>query len=231
MPLRCFARHRIPGLVRFWARLEIGAARRLCGIRLAVNGREHIPPGGVLIASQHQSTFDTLVWFVLLPGSGYVAKRELTRIPLFGPLIRPSGTVVVDRSAGASALRGLLRDARRVLGEGRPLVIFPEGSRAEPGRVLPIQPGIVALAASSGRPVIPVLTDSGRYWGRRAFRKRAGTIRIEVRPALPPDLGRDALTRTLRELFENHAQPVDNVVDQAAGSFGDRPSRKREHVE
>ncbi len=231
VPLRCFAPDRIPGLVCCWAKLEIGAARWLCGIRFAVSGREHIRPGGALIASQHQSTFDTLVWFVLLPGCAYVAKRELTRIPLFGPLIRPAGLIVVDRGAGASALRGLLRDARRVLGEGRPVVIFPEGSRAEPGRPLPIQPGIVALAAASGQAVVPVLTDSGRFWGRRAFRKRSGTIRIEVRPPLAPNLSRDALTGALQELFESHSQPVENTVERTASGFGDSPSGKLEPIE
>ena len=231
LPLRCFARHRIGGLIRFWAKLEIGAARRLCGIRFAVSGREHIPSGSVLIASQHQSTFDTLVWFVLLPGCSYVAKRELTRIPLFGALIRPGGMIVVDRSAGASALRGLVRDARRVLGEGRPIVIFPEGSRAGPGRVLPIQAGVVALATASGRPVVPVLTDSGRFWGRRAFRKEAGTIRIEVRPPLPPGLGRGALTAALQDLFESRVEPVDNIVERAASGFRDSPSREPEPLD
>ncbi len=132
--LRWSARARIPGLVRDWARLELDAARAICGIRFAVTGREHIPAGAALVASQHQSTFDTLVWFHLLPGCCCVAKRELTRIPLFGALIRPGGLIVVDRSGGAAALRALVRDARRVLSECRPIVIFPEGRRAEPGR-------------------------------------------------------------------------------------------------
>ncbi len=229
--LRVFARHRIGDLVTLWARVELAAARVLCEIRFEVSGREHIPPGGALIASQHQSTFDTLVWFVLLPGCSYVTKRELTRIPLFGPLIRPSGSVVVDRSAGAVALRGLVRDARRVLAQGRPIVIFPEGSRAEPGRALPIQPGIAALAASTGMPVIPVLTDSGWFWGRRAFRKRAGTIRIEVLPALAPDLPRRALTTTLQNLFIGARLPENETVDEVLPGLPTRRSGESESIE
>ena len=229
--LRMFARHRISDLVKLWARVEIAAVRVLCGIRLEVSGREHVPSGGALIAAQHQSTFDTLVWFLLLPECSYVTKRELTRIPLFGPLIRPAGSVVVDRTAGAIALRGLVRDARRVLAQGRQIVIFPEGRRAEPGHALAIQPGIAALAASTGMPVVPVLTDSGRFWGRRAFRKRAGTIRIEVLPPLPPDLPRRVLTTTLQDLFIGASRPVDKVVDRTFPSLPTSPSREPEPID
>ena len=213
--LRLFAPHRALGLVMFWARLELGAAQVICGIRFEVTGRENIGAGPALIASQHQSAFDTMVWFLLLPRCCYVAKRELTRIPLFGPLIRPAGLIVVDRRRGAAAVRELLRDARRALAEARQIVIFPEGTRAAPGRVLPIQPGIAALAAATRLPVVPVLTDSGRFWGRRAFRKRRGTIRITILPPLPMAFSRGALITELARLFHD-VGPVDRSVDMAS---------------
>ena len=213
--VRIFSPHRGLALVMSWARLELAAARVICGLRFRVHGLPHLPSGPMLIASQHQSTFDTLVWFALLPGCSYVAKRELTRIPLFGPLIPLAGQIVVDRRLGPTALRGLVRDARRGLGEGRQVVIFPEGSRAQPGRPLPIQPGIVALASATRLAVIPVLTDSGRFWGRRAFQKRAGTIAISVLPPLPPALSRDALTRSLETLF---AGPIGDDASQSTGN-------------
>ena len=93
--------------------------------------------------------------------------------------------IAVDRSGGARAMRGLMRDAARAVAERRQIVIFPEGTRAEPGAVLPLQPGIAALAASTGLPVIPVVTDSGRCWGRRAFRKYPGVIHIVLLPPIP----------------------------------------------
>ena len=137
---------------------------------------------------------------------------------------------MVDRSGGAAALRALVRDARRVLSECRPIVIFPEGRRAEPGRPLPIQPGIAALAASTGAPVVPVLTNSGVFWGRRAFRKRAGVIRIAIQPALSPDLGRTTLTRTLHTLFAG-GPPVDNLVESADFCLAVCPSRLAKPVD
>ena len=112
-------------------------------------------------------------------------KSELLRIPLFGPLMPLTGMIAVDRSGGANALRGLVREGERAMREGRQIVIFPEGTRAEPGAMLPLQPGVAALAARTRLPVIPVVTDSGHCWGRRAFHKRPGTIHIRVLKPIP----------------------------------------------
>ncbi|HSU04865.1 MAG TPA: lysophospholipid acyltransferase family protein, partial [Acetobacteraceae bacterium] len=185
--------------------------RLLCGIRIAVSGREYLPRSGpALIASQHQSTFDTVVWLTLVPRCSYVVKRELERIPLFGNTLRPAGMIVVDRAAGPSALRHLIREAKRAAHEDRQIVIFPEGTRGQPGHPLPLQPGIAAMAARTGLAVIPVVTDSGFLWGRRAFRKRAGTIHIRLLEPIPPSIGRDSLMQRLDAAFRSPV--VDNSV-------------------
>lgn len=194
-----------------WARVVLGGLRLICGIRTEVRGQEYLPSEGpALIASQHQSAFDTLVWLTLLPRCSYVVKRELERIPLFGGLLRPAGMIVVDRSAGASALRHLIREARRAMAEGRQIVIFPEGTRGEPGQPLPLHPGIAAVAARTGLPVIPVVTDSGRLWGRRAFSKRAGTIHVRVLEPIPATEKPEALLQRLSVAF--HRPAVDKSV-------------------
>ena len=119
----------------------------ICGVHLQSSGLEHLGSGAALIASRHQSAFDTFVWLALVPRCSYVLKRELLRVPLLGPLLPLAGMIAVDRSGGAGALRGLMRDGDRAVREGRQIVIFPEGTRAEPGAILPLQPGIAALAA------------------------------------------------------------------------------------
>ena len=146
-----------------------------------------------LIASQHQSAFDTFVWLTLVPRCCYVLKRELLRIPLFGPLMPLAGMIAVDRERRRRALRGLLRDGERAVREGRQIVIFPEGTRAEPGAMLPLQPGVAALAARTGLPVIPVVTDFGPLLGAPGVPQaprhhpypssRADPGRISARPA------------------------------------------------
>lgn len=217
IPVRLFARHRALGLAQNWARLVLLGLYPLARIRVEVSGREHLPTAGpAMIASQHRSAFDTVVWLTLLPRTAYVMKEELQRIPLFGPLLRPAGQIPVNRDAGAAALRGLLKGADQAMAEGRQIVIFPEGTRVAPGAQVKLHPGVAALAARLQLPVIPVATDSGRCWGRRSFRKRPGTIHIAVQPPLPAGLKRQELTEALlrawREGEENFAQAVDKSV-------------------
>jgi 1-acyl-sn-glycerol-3-phosphate acyltransferase len=182
-----------------WARVILWGHRVICRTRVQVVGAERLPTGAALIASAHQSAFDTVVWLTLVPRCSYVVKQELLRIPLFGGLLRPAGMIPVDRALGPATIRILLREAERAARQARQIVIFPQGTRVPPDRTVPLLPGIVALARRTSLPVIPVATDSGRYWGRRAFRKLPGTIHIVIRPPIASDLPRDELLARLAE--------------------------------
>lgn len=207
--------HRMLDFAVAWARLVLWGARVICGIRWEVTGT--LPTGAALIASHHESAFDTLVWLTMVPRASYVMKQEMLRIPLFGALTRPAGMIPVDREGGTKAMRGLLRAAAQAVAEQRQIVIFPEGTRAAPGTLLPLQPGIAALASATGLPVIPVVTDSGRCWGRRAFRKRPGVIRIVLLPPIPAGTRRAELLRRLEAALRTDVgktrQPVDKSGD------------------
>ena len=208
------------GVAKFWARIVLGPLRPLCGITICVTGREHLPAQGpALVASQHQSAFDTVVWLLLVPEAAYVLKQELSRIPFYGTLCNRMGMIPVDRQGGAGAIRALLRAADDAVAKGRQIVIFPEGSRAPPGAPLPLQPGIAALAARTGLPVIPVVTDSGLRWGRRTFRKDPGVIHIAIQPPLPARLPRAELMARLTALYAR------GVVEEDRAGGG--PSAKR----
>lgn len=187
--------------VRAWAKGVMVLLRWVCGIRVALEGAGNLPATPCVIAAKHQSAFDTIVWLALLPAPVYVLKKELLSIPLYGTLARRCGHIAVDRAAGASALRGLVREGKAAVAAGRPIVIFPEGTRTAPGERRAYQPGVAGLAAL-GVPIVPVATDSGLLWGRRAFVKRPGTITVSVLPALPADLPRAALMDRLREAVE-----------------------------
>ncbi len=192
-----------------WSRLELAALRVICGIDYLVIGRENLPADGpALIASRHQSAFDTFVWMTLLPRCCYVLKRELLRVPLWNSMILASPMIVVSREAGPAAIRTLVRDGAAAAAAGRQIVIFPEGTRAEPGSAVTLQPGIAALAARTGLPVIPVATNSGRCWGRRSFRKTPGTIRIVVGTPIPADTPRREMMDRLRAAMHDDAIPA-----------------------
>ena len=218
--MRLLSPDHVLAVAMLWARTLVAAVRIVCGMRLDVTGLEHLPCGAALIASRHQSAFDTFVWLTLLPRCCYVFKQELSRIPLFGPSVRAAGMIAIDRTGGAASIRMLLQEADRAVREQRQIVIFPEGTRGEPGRPLQLQAGVAALAARTGLPVIPVATDSGRYWGRRAFRKRPGTIRIVIGEPIPASTERKALMRALEHGLSaierndpaTRRQPVENSV-------------------
>lgn len=240
LPLLLAPQRFLAAYVRGWARLMIALLRVVCGIRLEVRGREHIPPGAAVIAAKHQSAFDTIVWLMLLPPGRpppvYVLKKELLSIPIWGTLARRCGHVAVDRAAGASALRAMVRAARARLAEGRPVVIFPEGTRSAPGQRLPYQPGVAALAMASGAPVVPVATDSGLSWGRRAFHKRPGTIHVSVLPPLPAGLERAALMQALECAIETETtrllaqrEAVDKSGEDVASGIQPRPQKPPLH--
>jgi len=187
---------------RFWAKMQIRVAQVICGIRVEIAGWENLPPAPVLIASRHESTFDILIWIAILPTVCFVVKRELTLVPLFGRCIVASGMISVDRKAGATAMRTLLRGGDRAKRQGRNIIIFPEGTRVDPEDHPPLQPGVAALAIRTRLPVVPVMTNSGRFWGRRAFRKLPGTIRVVILPPLPAKLDREAVMTALRASFD-----------------------------
>jgi len=205
-----------------WAGLTLAGLRVICGVRIEISGRQHLSASGpLLIASQHQSAFDALVWMNLLPRPSYVMKRELTRIPLVGPMLLLAGMIPLEREGGARALRELMRETDRAVADNRQIVIFPEGTRVAPGNVVPLQPGVAALASHASLAVLPVATDSGRCWSRRGFGKRSGTIHIDIAPPVPPGLRRAPLLAAIRagwnasETRRNGDKPVDKLV----GSF------------
>ena len=230
--IRLFARPRALEYAALWCKLTIRGLGVICGVRIALSGAEHLPDGPVLIASQHQSAFDTLVWLTLVPRPAYIMKRELIRLPLVGPMLLLAGMIPVDREAGAKALRALLREADDAVQDRRQIVIFPEGTRVTAGNVVALQPGIVALAAHTGLPVLPVATDSAGCWPRGAFGKRAGTVHIAVAPPITPEQlagrPRSALLHAIRAAWSSEEARIsilrrrDNLEDNSVGGMSTR---------
>lgn len=194
--------------VRGWARAVLWLLRVTCGISVRVEGREHLPPGAAIVAAKHQSTFDTIIWLLLLDRPAYVLKQELMNLPLWGALARRCGHIAVEREGGAAALRGMVRAGQAVLAEGRKVVIFPEGTRTQPGERVRYHPGVAAMALASGATLVPVATDSGRYWGRLAFHKQPGTVTVAILPPLPKDLPRAALMERLEAAIEGETEKL-----------------------
>lgn len=188
---------------RAWGQLEVWLTGWLGGIDAEIRGRDRLPPGPAIVASRHESAWDTMVFLTLLPRMVYVLKKELLSIPLFGALLRHGGEIAIDRRGGGAALRQMLRDAKAATAADLTLVIFPEGTRVAPGESLPYLPGVAALYLHLRLPVVPVALTSGRHWGRRSFLKRPGRILLEFQEPIPPGLGREAFESLLRSRIED----------------------------
>jgi 1-acyl-sn-glycerol-3-phosphate acyltransferase len=187
----------------WWSQSVIALARYICGIRWQVVGLENMPKDGrVIFASKHQSAWDTLFFPFYFPGVASVAKRELKLIPLYGWYTWRAGTIWINRAAGPSAIRTLVRGTREALDEGRHVVIFPQGTRTSPGETRPYQSGIAAIYAAANVPVVPVALNSGLCWSRRALFKHPGLITVELLPLIPPGLDRKAFMAALEGALE-----------------------------
>ena len=202
LPMLCLPRRAMQETVRLWARGVGAALKALVGLDFEVRGRDNVAPGGAVYACKHQSAWETAAFHVLFRDAAYVIKKELFAIPLWGWYARKCRSVPIDRAGGAGAVRSMVRNCLRELEAGRPLVIFPEGTRVAPGRHIPYHPGVAALYRQASVPVVPVALNSGLFWGRRVFIKRPGVITLEFLPPMPTGLDRRAFMAELEARIE-----------------------------
>lgn len=190
--------------VRLWIRGIMVLARAIVGIDCRVLGQENLPlrsDGGIgacIIAAQHQSSFETYRLFMDLPHPIFILKRELIWIPFIGWYMTRAGFVSIDRGAGASAMRKMLRAAQAALDNGHQVIVFPEGTRVPPGERRRYRPGIAALYAHCTAPVIPMALNSGYCWGKTRVLKLPGEITFQFLPALPTGLDKEGVLAELR---------------------------------
>jgi len=177
-------------VVLSWVELHHWLASHVLGIRIIVEGE--IPPGQHLVAVKHQSMLETMEMVRITNLPVIVIKKELADIPLFGRMTRRYGVIAVERSAGAKALRALVAQGGEAIATGRPVIIYPEGTRVRVGEAPPLKSGFAALYRALGLSVVPVAVDSGRLWGR-GFIHRGGTVTLKVGEVIPPGLKRDEI--------------------------------------
>ncbi len=182
------------------SRLIVWLLGVIAGTHYEVRGP--IPHGPLLVASKHQSMWDTIIMVALLKDPAIVLKRELLWIPYYGWFSQKARMIAVDRSSGAKALRRMIAQAKAALALDRPIVIFPEGTRAAPGARHDYKPGVAALYRQLGVPCVPVAVNSGLFWPRRQMLRKPGTIIIEFLPPIPPGLDRAAFMTALETSIE-----------------------------
>lgn len=204
LPLLAVPRKATVWMARRWARVTLWGLEIFAGV-----GERRIgaaPKGGVLVASKHMSMWDTLALYLALEDPAIVLKRELLRIPFYGWYVNKAAAIPIDRGAGADALRRMVHAAEKVLAEGRPILIFPEGTRKKPGAAPDYKPGVAGLYNQLDVACVPVALDSGRCW--QGFWKYPGTITLAFLPAIPAGLKR----REFMSLLETRIETSTNKL-------------------
>lgn len=214
-------RDQMMAVVRWYLSSIAWMERAFLGLRYEVRGLENLPANGsFIIAAKHQSAWETMKLHLIFHDPAVILKRELTWIPTWGWYARKSRMIAVDRGARGRALTSMIENSRPVVAEGRPIVIFPQGTRVAPGKYVGYRIGVGVLYDELKLPVVPVALNSGLYWPRRSFLKKPGTIVVEILPPIAPGLTRAQLMRELETRLEDAS---DRLVVAAGGPPTARP--------
>jgi 1-acyl-sn-glycerol-3-phosphate acyltransferase len=189
-----------------WVRFIIFSLKTIVGLDFRVEGLENLPSGRFMVASKHQSAWETLALHLIFPDPSIVLKRELLDLPILGRFIEKVGMVPIDRSGRASALKSMLIAARKWADNGRPIIIFPQGTRVAPGEKKTYHSGVFAVYKALKVPLAPVALNSGTFWPRKAFVKRPGIITVKILDAIRPGLDRKEFMETLEDVIESETR-------------------------
>lgn len=189
-------------VARFWVRSTLWLHRAITGIDDELRGADNIPPGGLLVASKHQSAWETLRLIELFDRPTFILKRELLWVPFFGWYLSRTGMIGIDRGKGSAALAGMIGDAKRAVAAGRQIIIFPEGTRRPPDAEPQYRFGVTRLYHALGVPCLPVALNSGLFWPRRSIVHRPGTIVVACLTPIQPGLEPSAFAARLQAEIE-----------------------------
>jgi 1-acyl-sn-glycerol-3-phosphate acyltransferase len=223
MPPRAFMT-----VAKAWARSSVWLMRVICNTKVEYRGLEKIPKGPLIVASKHQSMWETFALMQFFDQPLFILKRELTWIPLFGWYLIKSNMIGIDRGAGGRSLLAMARRAGEEVRRGRQLIIFPEGTRTPVDAPPHYKTGVAQLYVDSGVACLPVALNSGLFWPRRTFMRYPGTLVVEFLDPLPRGLSRREFIARLSTLIEDAtSRLVETTRREQAELFGRVPNSAR----
>lgn len=176
-------------MAQVWSRYHYFCARYILGIRVEIKGKIRNEP--LLYVFKHESMFETIDLLRIFDKPVVIAKKELLVIPLWGWIAKRHGLLGIDRNGGGAAMRQIIKQAKKAVAEGRPIVIFAEGSRAHHGQRPELQTGFAGIYKLMGLPLVPVALNSGIVSPRDTFVQKSGVITYAVQDEIEPGLDRD----------------------------------------
>jgi 1-acyl-sn-glycerol-3-phosphate acyltransferase len=202
LPTYAMPRGGIIWIAKTWARTSVWLLTLICKVKVEYRGVENIPAGPLLVASKHQSAWETFALMPFFDEPLFILKRELTRIPFFGWYLVKAQMIGLDRKSGGRALLEMMKRARNEVRQGRQLIIFPEGTRRPVGAPPDYKVGVSQIYVGCGVTCLPVALNSGLFWPRRTFLRYPGTLVVEFLKPIPAGLSRDEFTAQVSAVIE-----------------------------
>jgi 1-acyl-sn-glycerol-3-phosphate acyltransferase len=190
----------------FWHYLSIVLefiTARVGGIKCKIENERNILKEPAVYAMRHESIWETLMLISRFKEPIFVLKEELLKLPLFGAMAKKAGTISIDRGNKTRALLDAIEKVEDSINKGHPVIIFPEGTRVAAGEYVPLKRGIALFYEKINCTVVPVVHNSGRFWPRRGFIKKPGTIVVRFMDPIVPGLSKDAFMSQLNDMFRS----------------------------
>ena len=209
------------GVVYGFVHTNLFLEKAVLGLSYEVRGMENLPKeGSYILAAKHQSAYETMKLHILFGDPAIVLKKELLRIPLWGWYLGKSDVIAIDRSSRNAAIESLRSGALRMKEQGRPIVIFPQGTRVcvdATTKEKPYKVGVARVQEATGLPIIPMAMNAGIFWPRNAFWKSSGRIVFEFLPPIDPELETSALLKKLEHDIEGTSIALMNEAREHYG--------------
>ena len=193
---------------KFWIWGIFILLKYICKVTHEIQGKENIPSKAVLVASKHQSAFETFALFYYLPKTTFIHKKQLYFIPIFGQYLKKINMISIDRAGGASAMRKMLKETREKVEKGFFVIIFPEGTRKRPGEKPDYKSGFVGIYNKMNTQILPVALNSGKYWPKYSFIKKPGHITIKFLDLIPSNLERTEILKSVEHKIEKETSKI-----------------------
>lgn len=213
-PFYFFLPHKKAWIIpKTWAQVTLFLQKYIAGTTYEVEGLENLPKGAYIIAPKHQSAWETFGILPFLDDPTLILKRELMWIPGFGWYMAKIGMIPINRGSPVKSLKAVINGAKEKAAEGRQILIFPEGTRREPGAEPDYKPGIVPIYSELNVPVVAIAHNAGLYWPRGNFRRYPGVIKIKILPPIEPGLHKKVF---LKRLIDETEAACDALLVEAA---------------
>lgn len=185
----------------------------ILGLDYQIIGAEHIPENGsFIIASKHQSAYETLKLFIIFDKPAIIYKKELQWIPLWGLYLIFSKMIPINRGKTRAALNSIITNSKDVVESGRPITIFPQGTRTKVGEKKPYKSGFMRLYEHYNLPILPIALNSGCFWGKNSFLKKPGLVTFKILPLVPAGQDPKAVLKQLENDIERESDLLANNI-------------------